>query len=394
MSANVLRPLMGLVAILAAVGVVAVAVVLFQGGLTDSVEVRVLSPRAGLVMNPDAKVKMHGVTVGKVASIEELPDGQAQLRLAMNPDELHKIPSDVVVDIAASTVFGAKYVELVPPVSPSAERMHAGQVFDAQQVTVEVNTVFEQLTSVLGSIEPEKLNETLGAIAVATRGRGDQFGQMLSDLDALLVKLDPSLPALRRDIDMAQSVVDTYAQTSPDLLATVDHASSLSDTLVDQQQNLDAVLVSVIGLSDVGTPVLEENHAPLANALDLLVPTLSLTNEYAPALTCGIQTLAKLHSGAVVGENGVGLSASFLWGVNPYKYPENLPKVAASGGPHCMGAPNLPYETYPPFLVADVGANPWADNSNTTVQLNAGNLTQLLFGGVPRYAPPAAGGPR
>src|SRR6188508_1419201 len=106
MSANVLRPLMGLVAVLAAIGVVAGAVVLFQGGLTDSVEVRVLSPRAGLVMNPDAKVKMNGVTVGRVASIEELPDGRAQLSLAMQPDELQKIPSDVVVDIAASTVFG------------------------------------------------------------------------------------------------------------------------------------------------------------------------------------------------------------------------------------------------------------------------------------------------
>jgi phospholipid/cholesterol/gamma-HCH transport system substrate-binding protein len=36
----------------------------------------VMSARAGLVMNPDAKVKWHGVPVGRVTSIEVLSNGQ------------------------------------------------------------------------------------------------------------------------------------------------------------------------------------------------------------------------------------------------------------------------------------------------------------------------------
>ena len=50
---------------------------------------------------------------------------------------------------------------------------------DAQHVMVEVNTVFEQLTSLLSTIEPAKLNETLGAIASALNGRGEKIGQTL-----------------------------------------------------------------------------------------------------------------------------------------------------------------------------------------------------------------------
>ena len=50
------------------------AVGLFQGSFTETVPVTVISQRAGLVMNPDAKVKMRGVQVGKVASIESLPE--------------------------------------------------------------------------------------------------------------------------------------------------------------------------------------------------------------------------------------------------------------------------------------------------------------------------------
>ncbi|HEY9303912.1 MAG TPA: MlaD family protein, partial [Mycobacterium sp.] len=58
---------------------------MFSGGFTDSVPVTVLSSRAGLVMNPDARVKLRDVQVGKVSSIEEQPNGQAALHLAIEP---------------------------------------------------------------------------------------------------------------------------------------------------------------------------------------------------------------------------------------------------------------------------------------------------------------------
>ena len=34
---------------------------------------------------------------------------------------MHLIPANVLVDITSSTVFGAKFVELVPPAEPSAQ---------------------------------------------------------------------------------------------------------------------------------------------------------------------------------------------------------------------------------------------------------------------------------
>ena len=148
-TASALRALMGVAFVAALVAVVALAATMFRGGFTESEPVTVLSPRAGLVMNPDAKVQIRGVQVGKVASIEALPDGGAALHLAMDPKRLSAIPANVLVDIASTTVFGAKQVQLVFPPDPSAESLRPGQVLDAQHVMVEVNTVFEQLTSVL-----------------------------------------------------------------------------------------------------------------------------------------------------------------------------------------------------------------------------------------------------
>jgi hypothetical protein len=79
---------------------VAVCVGLFRGEFTESEPVTVLSHRAGLVMDPDAKVKLLGVEVGRVASIESRADGQAALHLAIDPTQLKLIPDNVVVNVA------------------------------------------------------------------------------------------------------------------------------------------------------------------------------------------------------------------------------------------------------------------------------------------------------
>jgi virulence factor Mce-like protein len=378
---NGIRALTGLVTVAVVAAVVAVAVGLFQGSFTDTMPVTVLSPRAGLVMNPDAKVKMHGVQVGKVASIESRPDGQAVLRLAMYPSEMHLIPANVLVDLTSPTVFGAKFVELVAPAEPSAQSLHAGQVLDSQHVTVEVNTVFQHLTSVLGTLDPAKLNETLGAISQALSGRGEKIGQAFSDLDSFLAKFDPSLPALSRDIALSVPVFHAYGDASADLVRTVDNSVKISKSIVDEQHNLDALLVSAIGLADIGSDVLGANRKGLTDVFHLLAPTTDLLGEYAPGLTCAFGGIAALGKTPPLAEPSINIVASLTWGGERYRYPQNLPKVAATGGPRCMGLPKLPFNSKAKLLVADTGANP-VGYGNPQVLLNFDGLKQLLYGPI------------
>jgi len=383
---NYLPPLLGL----ATVGVVglifAVAVGLFQGSFTTTVPVTVIAKRAGLVMNPDAKVKMRGVQVGKVATIDPLPNGEAAIHLAMDPSQLHFIPGNVLVNIASPTVFGAKSVELIPPAEPTAARLRSGQTLQGQHVMVEINTVFQQLVSVLAHIDPPKLNESLGALAQAFSGRGPQLGQSLSDLDSFLARLEPSLPAFRHDLAVLPAVSNAYADAAPDLVRTASNATRISKTLVDEQHNLDALLISAIGLADIGNDVLSANRGPLTNVLHLLVPTTDLTNEYGPALTCAFQGLIRITHGAPLSEPSINISASLTWGAERYRYPTNLPKVAATGGPQCVGLPNPAFNTAPPQLIADTGANP-VNYGNPQLLINSDLLKQLLYG-------PIAGPPR
>ena len=385
MSRDAGRLLAGLTTIAVIAVIIAGAVVLFRGGATATASVTVLSPRAGLVMNPDAKVKLHGAQVGKVVSIDALPDGLAAIHLAMNPHDLQLIPANTTVHVASTTVFGSKFVELVPPPNPSAQTMHAGQVLDATTVTVEINTVFQQLVSVLSQIQPEKLNETLGALAQAFNGRGAKLGQTMSDLDALLAKINPSLSTLSHELAVAPQVINAYADAAPDLMSTAQNATQLSDTLVEHRDDLDSLLVSTIGLADIGNDVLAANSAPLTDVLHLLVPTTDLTNQYNPAITCALQGMVPLATGPPQPLPGVMLLDSFLLGTERYRYPGNLPKVAATGGPQCMDLPNVGFGQRPPFVVTDTDANP-AQYGNQGILLNSDALKQALFG--PLDGPP------
>lgn len=365
--------------------VVAVAAGLFRGSFTETIPVTVLSPRAGLVMNPDAKVKLHGVQVGKVASIESLPNGQAALHLAMDPAQIALVPSNVNVDIASTTVFGAKFIELVAPPEPSPTALHSGQVLDGQRVTVEINTVFQQLTSLLATVEPAKLNQTLTALGTALSGRGHKIGKMITDLDAFLTTLNPRLPTLDHELSALPRIASAYADAAPDLLTTVENSTQISQTIVDEQNSLDALLVSSIGLADLGNQVLGENREPLTNLVHLLLPTTDLTNEYHPALRCGIGGLLPLAKAPPLPLPGAIVSTSFVFGEERYRYPANLPKVAATGGPQCTDLPTVDYNKRPPYVVADVGANPW-QYGNQGLLLNSDGLKQLLYG--PLDGPP------
>jgi phospholipid/cholesterol/gamma-HCH transport system substrate-binding protein len=379
------RPLAGLATIVVILFIFAVAVGLFRGDFTDTVPVTVVSPRAGLVMNPDAAVKMRGVEVGKVASIDVRPNGEAVLHLAMQPSQMPLIPHNVLVDIASTTVFGAKFVELLPPDKPEGQ-LQPKQVLDGEHVTVEVNTVFQELTSVLSTIDPAKLNETLGALASSVNGRGHKIGQMLSDLDHFLATLDPSLPALSHDLSVLPVVSNAYADYSSDLVATVKNTVKISQSIVDEQRNLDAFLISSIGLADMGNDVVGGNRQALTNVLHLLVPTTDLLNEYHEALWCGISgSLVNLHSPPLP-EPTIKVLVYIGFGAERYRYPVNLPKVAATGGPQCQDLPVVPFDVAPPFVVADVGANPM-EYGNPQLLWNSDALKQLLYG-------PIAGPPR
>jgi len=233
----------------------------------------------------------------------------------------------------------------------------------------------------LSAIDPAKLNETLGAIASAVHGRGHRIGQAFTDLDQFLATENRSLPALRHDFEVLPAVSKTYADASSDLLATAEHTTRISKSIVDEQHNLDEFLISSIGLADIGNDVVGHNRQGLTNSLHLLRPTTDLLNEYHQALWCGIAGTLPTLQAPNLPEPMVNVMVSLSLGAERYRYPSNLPKVAATGGPQCQDLPVVPFNHPPPFVIADTGSNPQM-YGNPQVLINSDGLKQLLYGPI------------
>lgn len=125
---TVRRRLAGVTFLLVPAVLVWVSVSVYRKDFTDDATVTVRTSSVGNEMHDNADVKLRGVVVGQVRDISA--DGKgARLTLAIDPDKLDRIPADVTAQMLPTTLFGERFVALVPPELPSTQPLRAAPSF-------------------------------------------------------------------------------------------------------------------------------------------------------------------------------------------------------------------------------------------------------------------------
>ncbi|WP_314035364.1 MCE family protein [Dietzia sp. CH92] len=378
-----------LVAVLLAVAALVVVTISFRGGWARTMDLTLHADRSGLVLEPGAMVMRHGVQIGRVASVHPHGDG-ARIELELDREYSSALPADTTADITASTLFGAKRVVLSggddDEVGGSTGVLASGDALGAQSVTTETQTVFQSLTEVMTAVQPEKAAAVTGALARGVRGRGEEIGRATVAVSEFTGAVNPELGMLRQDLRAGAAAADGLAAASPDLVSALSGLRVPARTVTEQAATLDVLLPAIAGVAVEGNALLEPHEQELADVFGLLRPTAELLDRYSPAIPCFLQgadrarRLAEPASGA----NGYSmvLNSTLLLGVDPYRYPEDLPVVRAGGGPRCGELPvRTPEDGNASYLVADVGMNPF-ERGNTSPEFDAAPLWVLLTEGM------------
>jgi phospholipid/cholesterol/gamma-HCH transport system substrate-binding protein len=337
----------------------------FRGGFTPTDRVTMMASRAGLVMETGSRVTYNGVPVGRVTAIHQVdqngaPGAKLSLDIASRYTPL--IPANVDATLAASTVFGNKYVSLLSPKDPVAERLSEDTAIDATAVTTEFNTIFETVMQISQKVDPVKLNATLTATAEALDGLGTRFGRSIASANSILVDLNAQIPQIRYDIRRLADLTEIYVKNSPQLWRSLGRAVRTTSTLKDNRRNIDAALLAAIGFSEPSTDILERGSPYLVRGLSDLVPTAELFDEYSPEFYCLTRNYHDVVPSVAASIGGNGYSALGMGKIvgagNAYVYPDNLPRVNAKGGPG--GRPGcwqpVTHDLWPaPYLVMDTG---------------------------------------
>jgi phospholipid/cholesterol/gamma-HCH transport system substrate-binding protein len=295
------RPkLLGLAFIVVVFSLLALSVAMYDKAFTPVVKVTLDTDRTGNELALDSDVKLRGIEIGTVRGIKVTPTGGAALTLALDPSKVGLVPSDVQAQILPKTLFGEKFVDLVPPAgqTPGAAMtaIKAGDVIpqDRSAVATEVNQVFDNLVPLLQAVQPAKLNETLTAVATALRGRGNELGDLLTKLDSYTKGINPALPQLDTDISGLADLGTTYTAALPSVLKTLDNLNFTSQTLVAKKADLTALLKTGDSAVVTLTQTLNDNEADLIHVTTSSAPVLDTLRDYGQQLPSLLQALTDL----------------------------------------------------------------------------------------------------
>jgi phospholipid/cholesterol/gamma-HCH transport system substrate-binding protein len=371
-------------ALLLAVGATIVWLILeaFTGQFTSAVRIRAELPPGSSAVTVDAPVEYLNVTVGKVISEGEAPDGNVAVVAEIYPQNLADIPAGVTAQVAPLSIFGNQYVNLVPPpVIGSAHLVAADFVGPAVGLpSSSLQGTVTQLYHLLNAVHPAQLDTALTAFATALQDNGQKLGQTLTGAQSYLSQaVVPNLGTVRSDLGLLVPAAATLQQAAPSVLATLANASVTGQTITAEEQQLSTLLSS--GSASTGTlsSVLQQLQAQLPGLLNESGPLLADVTQSPTELS---QTLSGLttFAAAVASQEQQGpfLSVSvnlpvadISSGVNAalgYDNPASaLQALGPLANPPTYTAANCPQYPGEPNPYCGVGGSPDAQPAATGV---------------------------
>ena len=307
---------------------------------TDTVEVKLQTSHIGLQLNRHADVKLRGIIVGEVRSVST--DGDtATVNLSLKPDQAKEVSSQVSARILPKTLFGEKYVALVPPEGSAGRSIRAGDVIarDKTAVGIEIEKVLNDALPLLQAVDPADLNATLNTLATALEGRGTEIAKTLTQLDGYLKKLNPNVPNLIAALNKLTQVSAIYSDATPDLVRALRNLTITGNTVVEKEQQLQRFFTDVQGLSNTGNNFLKDNEDRVIRLGEVSRPVLDLLERYSPEFPCFLKVMADTAPilNDTFRDGALHINLELITNQpTPYQ-PNELPKYEDKRGPTCVG---------------------------------------------------------
>ena len=269
----------------------------FSKTFTEYDDVKLTTAKSGLSLPNRADVKLRGMIVGVVRDVR-LENRHVVMTLGMDPKLISRVPAGVRAEIVPKTLFGEKYIDLVPTGS-TAGSLQAGDTISDAKVPVEFEEFFNDIYPILTAVPPEKVAYTLTALAETLEGRGESLGETLDVTNEYLQKLNPETQTAVDDIVDLGRVSDTYAGEMDNFGELLENTSDISDTIVDKRKDLADFFDETDELSTVLSKFLEASGDDIVKTVANSKQPLKISNEYSSMFPCflrGLDTLLREHN--------------------------------------------------------------------------------------------------
>lgn len=239
------------------------------GMFDDTAQVHGEIPVEAGLISPGAPVRYNGVKVGNIDSIEA-GTTSSRIGLAVDRSMMKRIPDNVVIRVAPRTFFGDIYIQLRPGTGESTGELRDGADIpvDSGDDAVNLYDVFTKLSTLLGEVKPEKVNVALNVVSRAIGDRGDELGIMIDDWWVASRELESTMNRFLDATPKFRAVVESLRRATPDVIKTLASTTSISRGIVENRDQLVAMMSSAAGYLDSVTPFVAAQRKNLITIID------------------------------------------------------------------------------------------------------------------------------
>ena len=265
----------------------------FNKSFVNYDNVTLTGAKAGLSLPENADVKLRGMIVGEVREVRTEGD-EVILTLGMNPDLIDEVPSAVTAEIIPKTLFGEKYVSLIPENGTEGPSLKAGDTIRGAVVPIEVEKLLNDIYPLLTAVEPENLATTLSALSTTLEGRGEEFGNTLVTLNNYLEKFNPEAQGAVNDIVKLGQLSDSYADDMPTFGRLLRNSVTTSNTIVAKRTQLASFFDESTRLSNTLTSLLKASGNDMVAVAAQSVTPLGVGAKYSSTFPCFFKAYDRL----------------------------------------------------------------------------------------------------
>jgi len=141
--------------------------------------------QAGQGVGTTTPVKIRGMQVGRVAEVELQENGRA--RITLRVEDGVRVPDTAVASLEPASVFGPKFVNLLPGAhETSGPYLPAGSKIAQTSDPRDLNDLLDDANSALAALDPRDIAIVVDALAQGLGGQGEDLRETIESLEAIV----------------------------------------------------------------------------------------------------------------------------------------------------------------------------------------------------------------
>lgn len=242
---------------------------------------------------PGTEVRILGVPVGQVTAV--VPDGDS-VRVDMTYDASYKVPADAKAVIITPTLVADRFVQLTP-VYRSGPVMKSGAdiALPDTGTPVELDRIYQSLAMLSEALGPNGANHDgsldglLAAGANALGGEGATANKAILNMSAAVDTFANHSGDLFATVQNLDQLTQTFAASDKTVNKFLRHLTRASKQLAGERGNLDAALRALAGAVGTVRTFVHDNRGAISGEVKDLTSVLDVLVKEKASLTTAVE---------------------------------------------------------------------------------------------------------